>query len=60
MSWQWWMTLLAVLAGLLAAAVYTQLSDVEDELNGFVSYDRRVVKVPAAQMQALARALDTL
>lgn len=44
----------------LAAAVYTQLSDVEDELNGFVSYDRRVVKVPVAQMQALARALDTL
>ena len=29
----------------LAAAVYTQLSDVEDEVNGFVSYDRQVVKI---------------
>ena len=28
----------------LAASVYTQLSDVEDEVNGFVTYDRRVVK----------------
>lgn len=30
----------------LAAAVYTQLSDVEDALDGFVTFDRRVVKVP--------------
>lgn len=29
----------------LCAAVYTQLSDVEDELNGLVTYDRRVVKL---------------
>jgi beta-galactosidase/beta-glucuronidase len=29
----------------LAAIVYTQLSDVEDEVNGLVSYDRRVVKL---------------
>ena len=28
----------------LCAAVYTQLSDVEDETNGLVTYDRRVVK----------------
>ena len=28
----------------LSATVYTQLSDVEDELNGFVTYDREVVK----------------
>ena len=41
----------------LAADVYTQLSDVEDEVNGFVTYDRRVVKVPAILMQTLARAL---
>ncbi len=31
----------------LAAAVYTQLSDVEEETNGFVTYDRKVVKLPA-------------
>ncbi len=29
----------------LAAAVYTQLSDVEDEVNGFVTYDRKKVKL---------------
>ncbi|MFA7378644.1 MAG: sugar-binding domain-containing protein [Bacilli bacterium] len=29
----------------LAASVYTQLSDVEDELNGLITYDRKVVKV---------------
>ena len=29
----------------LAAAVYTQLSDVEDELNGLLTYDRKVVKI---------------
>ena len=27
------------------AAVFTQLSDVEAELNGFFSYDRHIVKV---------------
>ena len=31
----------------LAAAVYTQLSDVEDELNGLMTYDRTVLKFPA-------------
>ena len=29
----------------LSATIYTQLSDVEDELNGFVTFDREVVKV---------------
>ena len=29
----------------LAASIYTQLSDVEDELNGFVTFDREIVKV---------------
>lgn len=29
----------------LAAAIYTQLSDVEDELNGMITYDRKVVKI---------------
>ena len=29
----------------LSATVYTQLSDVEDELNGFITYDREVIKV---------------
>ncbi len=29
----------------LCAAVYTQLSDVEDETNGLISYDRKFIKV---------------
>ena len=33
----------------LSAAIYTQLSDVEDELNGLWTYDRMVQKLsPAA------------
>lgn len=28
----------------LSAAVYTQTTDVENEVNGFLTYDRRVVK----------------
>lgn len=30
---------------LLSGAIYTQLSDVEDELNGILTYDRKVCKV---------------
>lgn len=29
----------------LSAAVYTQLADVEDEVNGLITYDRKVVKL---------------
>lgn len=35
----------------LSAAIYTQLTDVEDELNGFVTYDRAVVKLPPEQVR---------
>ena len=38
----------------LCATVYTQVSDVEDEINGLVTYDRRVVKVNTEKMRALA------
>jgi len=34
----------------LAAAVYTQLSDVEDEINGLLTYDREVLKLDAADL----------
>lgn len=30
----------------LSATVYTQLTDVEDELNGLLTYDRKIVKIP--------------
>ena len=38
----------------LCATVYTQLSDVEDETNGVVTYDRKVVKLRADRMRAIA------
>ena len=38
----------------LCAAIYTQLSDVEDETNGLLSYDRRVVKISYEAAQSIA------
>ena len=37
--------------------IYTQLSDVEDEVNGFYTYDRKVCKVNKKAMQELAKKL---
>ena len=42
----------------LCAAVYTQITDVEDEVNGLVTYDRAVVKVSPARMMPIAEALQ--
>ena len=39
-------------------SVYTQLSDVEDEINGFYTYDRKVCKVNIEEMQKLRKDLD--
>ena len=44
----------------LSAAVYTQLSDVEDECNGLLTYDRRVCKLPAEPIRALNARLRAL
>ena len=41
----------------LSAAIYTQLSDVEDETNGIMTYDRKICKVDEKRMNLLARAL---
>jgi len=41
----------------LCAAIITQVSDVEDEINGFLTYDRKVNKADEKQMQAIAEAL---
>ena len=41
----------------LSAAVYTQLSDVEDETNGILTFDRRVMKLEAEDMRGISRAL---
>jgi hypothetical protein len=41
----------------LAAAVYTQTSDVEIEVNGLMTYDREIVKMDEARISAAARKL---
>ena len=37
----------------ISATVYTQLSDVEEEVNGLVTYDREVVKAEPEWMKSL-------
>lgn len=39
----------------LAGAIYTQVSDVEDEINGILTYDRAVCKLDAARIYELNR-----
>ena len=36
----------------LSAAVYTQTTDVEGEMNGFMTYDRKVMKMPIDKLKA--------
>ncbi len=40
-----------------SGSIYTQLSDVEDETNGFYTYDRQICKVYKKIMQQVAREL---
>ena len=42
----------------LCAAIYTQVSDVEDETNGFLTFDRAVCKVKPEELSALTAALQ--
>ena len=37
----------------LCGAIYTQVSDVEEEINGLVTYDRAVQKIPTAAMREI-------
>jgi hypothetical protein len=41
----------------LCGAIYTQLSDVEDEINGLVTYDRKVQKLSTKKMMEIATKL---
>ncbi|MNL40180.1 hypothetical protein D3C87_1625110 [compost metagenome] len=41
----------------LSAGVYTQTTDVEVETNGFMTYDRKVVKFPEAEMKQIHQKL---
>lgn len=36
----------------LSAAVYTQTTDVEGEVNGFMTYDRKMLKMPSGKLRA--------
>ena len=51
-----YMSLLDGVAGLaakgLSGAIYTQLADVEEEPNGYYTYDRKVLKIDAAKLRA--------
>ena len=40
----------------IAAGIYTQTTDVEGEINGLLTYDRKVPKVPAATLAEIHRA----
>ena len=42
----------------LCAAIYTQVSDVEDEINGLLTYDRKVEKLTPETMLPIAEALQ--
>ena len=41
----------------LCAAIYTQVSDIEDETNGLISYDRKITKVSRDKMLAIGELL---
>ena len=51
-------TILPVIEKGCCGAVYTQLSDVEDEINGFYTYDRKICKVNVKEMQQLRKEID--
>ena len=41
----------------IAGAVYTQTTDVEGEINGLMTYDRKVIKIPKEQLAELHKSL---
>ncbi|GHU67485.1 beta-galactosidase [Bacteroidia bacterium] len=41
----------------LSAAVYTQTTDVEVETNGLITYDRKIIKIPAAELHQIHQKL---
>ena len=43
----------------LAGAIYTQTTDVEGEINGLLTYDRAVFKIPADRLHELHRRLTS-
>ncbi len=41
----------------IAAGIYTQTTDVEGEINGLMTYDRKVIKIPAKELAELHKIL---
>ncbi len=41
----------------ISALIYTQLSDIEDETNGFITYDRAVLKIDSERLSKIMDAL---
>ncbi len=41
----------------IAGGVYTQTTDVEGEINGLMTYDRKVIKIPAKELAELHKCL---
>ena len=41
----------------LCASVYTQITDVEDEINGLITYDRAVMKVTPEEFADIGKKL---
>ena len=37
----------------LSGCIYTQVSDVEEEINGLITYDRAVQKIPTEKMRTI-------
>jgi hypothetical protein len=37
----------------LSAAIYTQITDVEGEVNGLMTYDRKLIKIPVEVLKKL-------
>jgi hypothetical protein len=54
----YWNEIIPCVKNGLCAAIYTQVSDVEDEINGLVSYDRKIEKLKPETMLPIARALQ--
>ena len=44
----------------LSGAIYTQVSDVEDETNGFLTYDRSVMKVTPDEMREITKKIHMI
>lgn len=43
----------------LSGTIYTQVSDVEDEINGLLTFDRKILKVSVEKMQQLNQGIES-